>query len=56
MNVRPVSDLDMRDYVAQINAPPGEYWLDVFAVWPEGDASFTFGVRVLRRAGRIPSP
>jgi hypothetical protein len=50
IQLRPVSDLGLQDYFGKISAPPGDYWLDVFAVWPQGDASFTFGVRVLPRS------
>lgn len=42
-----VRKLDLEDGRGRITAEPGKYLLDVFATWPQGDAAFAFGIRVV---------
>jgi hypothetical protein len=38
----------LKDGRARLTIGPGRYLLDVFATWPQGDASFGFGVKVVQ--------
>ena len=43
---RRIQELDVSDGEARIRVLPGDYVLDVFGVWNEGDGAFDFPLRV----------
>lgn len=45
--IQVVQDLPLEDGRAIIDVEPGEYLLQIFATFPEGDGAFSLGLRVL---------
>ena len=45
--LEPVVRLELSGGSASLDAPPGEYTLQISATWPEGDGEFNFGIRIL---------